>query len=256
MKDETHLNKLPLFISMFGTMILSLSVVYDYGFFTVLGTSFSEMPTTLSDQLRSSLTWIPSTVIAFFAVLIIELFNRRIEQGMSEEELIKSSPTPKFTAWFRKSPLYGIIAVAFMPPLALFFNIVLPFEAWSFTFIIFWFLFHNFLFGHENIIQQTSKEFYMITRWVPVILIFIAFNGAIAANKIKAGAGNTYVLELKKTIITATLVRTFDKHYLLWNKDLQAISLVNVDQIIKLYPVKQQKPSNKNEQTSTNPRVD
>jgi len=38
-------------------------------------------------------------------------------------------------------------------------------------------------------------------------------------------------------------VRTFDKYYLLWNKDKQDIFLIRADKVIMLYPVKiQQKP--------------
>ena len=243
MSDETKLGKLPLLISIFGTMILSLSIVYDYGFFITLGTSFSEMPTTLSDQLRSSLTWIPSVFIGFFVVFTLELFFRRMEHGMTEQELIESSPNPKFTARFRKSPRYLIIVIALFPLLTLFFDITVPLSVWVLTVIVFWFLLHDFLFGHESIIKQTSKEFYTLTRWAPAILIFIAFQGAIAAERIKKGGGNTYVLKLENTEIKSTLVRTFDKYYLLWNKDKQDIFLIRADKVIMLYPVKiQQKP--------------
>ena len=86
--SELRLEKLPALISVFAAFILGLSVVYDYGFFYILGTGFSEMPTTISDHLRSSLTWIPETIIVILAVVAIEMFNRRIEQGKTEEEII------------------------------------------------------------------------------------------------------------------------------------------------------------------------
>ena len=245
MKHETLLNKLPSLISIFGALILSLSIVYDYGFFTTLGSSFSEMPTTLSDQLRSSLTWIPTTLTAVLSVFVLELFNRRIEQGMTEEEIIQSSPTPKFTAWFRNSPKYLIIALALSVPFALFFDIVLPIQAWQFSLIIIWFLLHNLLFGHERIVQRTSREFRTLIRWVPAILLFIAFQGAITANNIKAGSGAEYVFKLEKTEIVGTLVRTFDKYYLLWNKDKEKIVLLSANKVVQFYPKSLKEKSNK-----------
>ena len=96
--SELRLEKLPALISVFAAFILGLSVVYDYGFFYILGTGFSEMPTTISDHLRSSLTWIPETIIVILAVVAIEMFNRRIEQGKTEEEIIQSSKEPKLLA--------------------------------------------------------------------------------------------------------------------------------------------------------------
>lgn len=159
--SELRLDKLPTLISVFAAFIVSLSVVYDYGFFYILGTSFSEMPTTLSDHLRSSLTWIPSTTILLFVVVVFEMLTRRIEQGMTEEEIIQSSPTPKFTAWFRDSPKYPAIVLALLLPLTLWLNPDLSkqLQLWQFSLIIIWFFVHPFLFGHERIIQRTSKEF-------------------------------------------------------------------------------------------------
>lgn len=226
--SELRLEKLPTLISVFAAFILGLSVVYDYGFFYILGTGFSEMPTTISDHLRSSLTWIPETIIVIFAVVAFEMFNRRIEQGKTEEEIIQSSPMPKFIAWFRASPKYLIIALALLPPLTLWLDLDLSIQLWHwpFSLIIIWFVLHSFLFGHERIIQRTSREFYSASKWLPPILIFFTFNGAIAASNIKAGSGTKYVLKLEGTEIIGTLARSFDKYYLIWEKDKESILLV------------------------------
>lgn len=247
--SDLRLEKLPALISVFAAFILGLSVVYDYGFFYILGTGFSEMPTTISDHLRSSLTWIPETIIVISAVVAFEMFNRRIEQGKTEEEIIQSSPMPKFIAWFRASPKYLIIGLALLPPLTLWLDLDLSIQLWHwpFSLIIIWFVLHSFLFGHERIIQRTSKEFLLASKWLPPILIFFAFNGAIAASNIKAGSGTKYVLKLDERDIIGTLVRSFDKYYLIWNKDKDGILLVNTSKVSQLYPAPTTEEPNKNE---------
>jgi len=117
------INKLPSLISVFGVLILSLSIVYDYGYFWVFGISFSELPTTFTDHMRSSLVWTPYAFMMIFVVFINELFQRRLEQGYTEEEIIVNSPNPKFTAWFRSSPMYLIAIIALFIPIIFFFDI-------------------------------------------------------------------------------------------------------------------------------------
>ncbi len=234
MKRQTLLKQFPKFISAFGASVLSLSVVYDYGFFKILGTSFSEIPTTLSDHLRSSLTWIPETTTTFFAVFILELFIRRVEQGMTEEELIQSSSAPKFITWFRRSPKYLVTVFVLTSAFALFQNIDLPIQAWQLSAVFAWLMLHSFLFGHERIRQRTSEEFRIGMRWIPAVLIFFAFNGAIAAEKIRGGDGTQYVFDLEETKIVGTLVRTFEKHYLIWDKE--QIKLLSASKVAQFYP--------------------
>ncbi|WP_157234679.1 hypothetical protein WKI13_09145 [Teredinibacter turnerae] len=244
MNNDSFLSKLPILISVFGALVLILSIAYDYGYFMVFGVGFSEIPTTLSDHLRSSLTWIPNTLLVAFGVVALELFNRRVEQGMTEEEIIQTSPTPKFTAWFRDSPKYPIIALAVFAPFSFIFNIDLPLQAWQFSLIIIWFIFHNFLFSHERVLERTSKEFYLFSRWVPAILIFVVFSGAVAANNIKEGGGQKFVFELEKDKFEGALVRAFEKYYLIWGES-KNIKLISSGKVISLYPAYIEIESNK-----------
>lgn len=249
LNNESFLSKLPAFISVFGALILIFSIAYDYGYFMVFGVGFSEMPTTLSDHLRSSLTWIPNTLIVVFGVVALELFNSRVEQGMTEEEVKQTSSTPKCTAWFRDSPKYPVIALAVFVPFTLILNIDLPLQAWQFSLIIIWFIFHNFLFSHERVLERTSKEFYLFSRWVPAIFIFVVFNGAVAANNIKEGNGKKFVFELEESKVEYTLVRAFEKYYLVWEES-KNIKLISSGKVISLYPVNIETESNKKIQST------
>lgn len=239
MKNESTLSKLPALISVFGALILSLSIAYDYGYFMVLGISFSELPTTISDHLRGSLTWIPNTLVIIFAVIAAELFFRRLEQGMTEEEIIQSSSTPEATARFRGSVKYAIIIITllmiFKFILSIIYNIEFSYEEQHITSIIIWFLFHNFLFSHWRLVERTPKDFYLYSRWVPAILIFGIFSGMISADGIKEGGGTKYVFELEESEIEGTLVRAFEKYYLIWLDN--NIKLISSGKVVSLYPI-------------------
>ena len=230
------LKNLPRMIGVSGALILILSVAYDYGFFYALGTSFLEMPTTLSDHLRSSLNFIPYAIIILFPAFVIEMLTRRVEQGMTEEEIIKTSSSPEFVARFRYSPMYGLVFLALLFPLALFFNFDVPISSLLLLFIILWFAFNGFLFGHSRIRRRTSKEFILVSMLTPPILAWCAFHGFTDANEIKEGGGPQYVLVLEKKQLVGTLARSFDKYYLIWDKHQKGIMLVSTEKVVRLYP--------------------
>lgn len=237
LEKESILGKLPALISVFGALIFSLSVVYDYGYFLVFGVTFSEIPTTLSDHLRSSLAWIPSAVFIVFGIFMLELFNRRVEGGMTEDEIIESSPIPKFTAYFRRSPVYLMFGIAFAAPVAFVLNLDVSLQSWQFCLIISWFLFHNFVFSNKRIMSLTSEAFYFLSRWIPAVLILFLFNGAISADNIKKGGGSNYTFEVGERKVEGVLIRVFEKHYLIWLEKDRKIQFISAGEVGSFYPI-------------------
>ena len=75
-------------MAVIASFSLIVSVFYDWGFISALGLRFSEIPTSVSDHVRSWLVWLPKVVIGVIGVLVFELLNRRIEKGMTEEEIV------------------------------------------------------------------------------------------------------------------------------------------------------------------------
>lgn len=109
-KLSDKLDILVKFAGLCGSASILVSIIYDWGFYHALGLSFSEVPTTLADHARSSLEWLPLISSVIFVVIVWNLTMSRIERGMTEEELIKTSPVPKLTIFIRISPY---IAMAF-----------------------------------------------------------------------------------------------------------------------------------------------
>lgn len=93
--------------------LLVLSTAYDFSFFYALGLSFEDVPTTLADHMRSAIVWAPRVAIYVMCFVMYEMFMRKMEQGLSEEELIQQSKNPKFTRAFRRGPqvLFAVLAI-------------------------------------------------------------------------------------------------------------------------------------------------
>jgi hypothetical protein len=90
-------------VAAIASLLLVVSVFFDYSFLLAIGLSFDEIPSSLSEHVRSAILWAPKLLLTALALFMYELFLRRVEGGKSEEELIASSPTPRFTRVFRKS---------------------------------------------------------------------------------------------------------------------------------------------------------
>ncbi|MCU7917267.1 MAG: hypothetical protein KZQ95_02780 [Candidatus Thiodiazotropha sp. (ex Epidulcina cf. delphinae)] len=206
-------------LSIFTASAIVLSVTYDFGYLLFVGVSLSEVPTTLADHVRSSLVWLPYLLIAMFIVFIYELINTRIEGGLTEEEIVQSSPFPRFTYWFRRSPLYLWAALALLPStLFLFKDIVVPLKYWAISTPCVWLILHSWFFGHARIQKRTTEEFYTLSKWVPGVMMIVFFFGAISAeSSVKNERQHTF--ELQNETVSGVLLRSYDKYFLLWKKD-------------------------------------
>lgn len=91
------------------------SFIYDWGFFSALGISFASAPTSISDHLRTGLLWASRLIPGILIVLVLDLLTRRIDRGLTKEEIISASPDPerarKKMNWPRKVLQYACLAM-------------------------------------------------------------------------------------------------------------------------------------------------
>lgn len=63
-----HLGK---YLGVVSAVLLTLSVLYDYFYLKALGLSFSDVPTTITDHLRSAIIWMPALgIFTFFGFIL------------------------------------------------------------------------------------------------------------------------------------------------------------------------------------------
>lgn len=111
------------YAGIFTTLAVCLSVTHEYAYFSIIGSKFGHMLTT-RDYLSIVVEWAPATFIGFIVGIVAAILLRRVERGMTEDELISTAPYPKFTKYFRKSsdwallagvPVISVLAVIFGP---------------------------------------------------------------------------------------------------------------------------------------------
>jgi hypothetical protein len=160
-----------------ASLALLLSIVYDYGYFESLGITFSDVPSSISDHLRTGLIWFPALFFAVVGATIFELITVRIERGMSEDEIITSSPVPEKTKRFRERLIKllpwiaGCIIVSYILA-GDYFVSGLPY-----AFCLIWFRVAPWLSNHPRIFQRRPRYLRAAIFWIPALFIFLLGKG-------------------------------------------------------------------------------
>lgn len=212
------------------------SVVYDYGYFKALGLTFSDVPSSISDHLRSTLLWFPIMLFGVGGATIFELITRRIERGMTEEEIIQSSSDPEKTRKFRESP------TKFMPYVGGL--IIISYFLWGdfiiggipFALTILWFYIGMWLNNHPIILQRRSFHLKMAIIFIPALLIYLGSWGY-AEGKQLLLKNQFQTIKLKHDAhgqISAVIVRFYDKGVLFKNAKNDEITYIKWDDISKI----------------------
>lgn len=229
---------LPNMIAVLATVSLGLSITYDWAYLHWLGISFAELPTTLSDHARSALVWMPSVGVALFGMLIFELITRRIEQGMTEKELIETSKNPRFTKFFRESPFIAGEVLSAVGIVTYLLWAAIPVEAFLFCSIIFWFAASRWIFGHRRIQERTTPIFRIGVAIIPAIAIYFVYHGMSAAKADLGSSGpekiRTFNFKGDGKAVEAKILRSFENVALLWipnDKKIRIVSLGELESI-------------------------
>ena len=224
-----------------------LSVVYDWGFYSALNISFAEAPTALSDHIHSWLVWLPKVIVAIIGFAAFEMLNRRIERGMTEKELIASSPLPRFTRVVRASPytfmgLFGIFGLIGW----ILFGSHLVQPGWLYlSMILVWFMFSGWVFSEPTLFARHSKVF-LCFYWIPPVIFFVFYMGQSDANKQISLKDPNYRISSESINNSSPmsseiyLIRAFDNWILMQDRDRE-ISWTRLEEVKKLQPIKESK---------------
>jgi hypothetical protein len=217
--------KLPTWIDSLGKAVgviaaasLTTSIVYDWGFYYALDLSFSDLPTSLADHIRSTLVWAPVVACTAFLSMIYELLTRRIEGGMTEEEIIQGSPNPERTSRMRSRPykFMTILAVIIL------FSYILFGESFSsglpIALMLVWFSFSSWANRHPRILERRPPALSFMIHWIPPFIIWMAFAGYNdARSQIKQEQPRHIVClkEAPQAVLRTNVVRTFERGVLI-----------------------------------------
>lgn len=214
---------------------LIVSAFYDWGFFFSLGISFAEAPTTIDDHLRSWLVWLPKVSLIILGPLLVEMLTRRVEKGMTEEEIVASAPDPQRTEKSRERPLYFLVVVAVIGIISwlLFGGPLMHSAFWGG--VILWFAISYWIFSHPLVSQRHPKWFHSIFYWIPPILALSFYFGFSSTNSImKYDFEATHKLQLENVaadvrLMNVSILRHFERYLLARNQD--GIMWVKTDKV-------------------------
>lgn len=209
-------------IAIIAPISIVVSFVYDWGFFSALGISFQQAPTTLYDHVRSWLVWLPKVLVVAVILLTIEFFLRRIERGMTEDEITTSAPNPRRSRKFRNAPYIFLVWLGpCLVILWLLFGKIFR-DSLSLGLIISWFLFSAWIFRHPKLSRQYSKLFKLSFHWIiPIVYLVFSWGEWSADTQVfetripKEYRSYDRVILESSGIKKVSILRTFDKWILI-----------------------------------------
>ena len=196
-----------------ATTSLLASLVYDWGFFSALSLSFLEIPSSLSDHVRSTLLWFPKVFASFGGLFVFELLTRRIEKGMTEDEIVRSSPNPECMRRFRAGPSlrlitcisFSVVAVCILAGSVLL-------HALPFALCGIWLRFSVWAQSAPLIRARRPVAVRLAVHFVPLVIIFLYFSGYTEAVRLyERPAQPAKLTNASSTSETITLLRLLDK---------------------------------------------
>ncbi len=210
---------------------LALSFLWDWAFFRACGLNFSQIPMSIEDHTQGVLIWaIPSIITGGSLYFIGAQLTARLQQGLTEEEIVKSSPNPSRAAARRRRPwIFTLAMCVLVTVLYVLFGDLFFAGAWSVGIPGTWIVVANWLNGHRRIIQRRSAIVRVLVVGAPVILWYVFATAYLSARSLLGDSNpkqTIYLSGSSKSMIPATVLRTLQRGVLVEDKDTQHISFI------------------------------
>lgn len=92
---DKHLDRLSKTVGIGAALAFVFSVVYDWAYLEALGLSFSAVPTSISDHVRTGLLWLPLVCTMLFVSYVIEFMTLPRDEGKTQTVPTGASKTAK-----------------------------------------------------------------------------------------------------------------------------------------------------------------
>lgn len=225
-------------VALAGTGCLLLSVIYDWGFIRAVGLSFPTLPTSLSDHLRGALNWLPGTLAYIGIAAVFELVSRRIEGGLTEEELLAGSKRPAALRRFRDSP-HKFIGALMVMIIILWVMLGDSFrDGLSLAVPVAWLDFSALVISHKKIRERTSRSLLLGFAFLPATVASVYLLGdsaGHAALKDVDAPGVTLVTEAADAKRDLVLVRVFERVAIV-RDGRNTVSVIRTPDILRIEP--------------------
>jgi hypothetical protein len=229
-----YIESIPSLLGITSAMALIASVIYDWGYLKYLGVTFSEVPTTLSDHLRSTILWAPWGGLLVLAGLGIEAITRYLEERL---ERTPSNPSNKLDSVFQKVPYYVFLLFTIGVFLLAILGAKIPLAVWQLSLTIFWLVLSSSNYVQRKLLGSFPIIFRSSIKFVPAVIIFLGFYGAITAEADQESNSKCYRIYLNsetQNYIEAKHVRNFEKAILVTRRDMKIYEIISLDHINRI----------------------
>ena len=199
---------------------LVVSIFFDFGFFSALGLSFVDTPTSIGDHFRTGIIWFPIIVLLFIGYLAVEFQIQRVEKGLTEQEIVDGAKNPEKTRRFRAGP-YRLVVV-FAPVIVVFYLLIGDVQAGLVPAAasITWMIFSAWCNSSPLILLRRPKVVRDAFIFGPIIVIVAYFSGYNKA--IEQALTKPELIEVESddgTTSTFRSLRAFENGFLVINQD-------------------------------------
>ena len=210
------------------------SFFYDWGFLGVLGFSFSEAPTSITDHIRTGLVWLPTAIVIIVLFFAFEIVSIRREAGRTGEGTNISSPGPLQSRLFLTSMFcLGIIAGGLF---SLFRVSNIP-EMPYFVFAICWLVFAIWVIRHPGISKRYSGlSKFLFLFWPLIPIIFLQLGQGDARFRLESAPPNHRIHLSENTrpsVMDTVIIRAFENWLLVRGKQGQ-VEWIKMDKIYRI----------------------
>lgn len=181
-------------LALVAATLLIMSVWYDYSYLSAVGLSFNEVPSLTAEHVRSALLWGPYMALMLLGAAMQELFLRRMENGLSEEEILaKSSPAMRR---FRESPPKVALASVALCTVASIFTSTD--YGWVYiAFIPCWIVLAISIVNHKRMGAGFTRTGRMLFGVLPMVIALIGWHGHNQGSKLLSGTTPSWELTIR-----------------------------------------------------------
>ncbi len=196
------------------------------------------MPTSIADHVRSGLLWLPPFLLGILSFVVWEMVTRRIEGGLTEDEIIGSSPNPKLTRIFRASPYLVFLGVGVLVIIGYVLIGDPFFPGVPFALFIAWSAIAAWILSHPRIQQRHPPWQRWLAYLIPLFVLVTGSGGWMDAKiDVQLRDRPTHQMRLADSdegVIPVAVLRTFERGVLLKRFDPDTLTFVTWRSVLEL----------------------
>jgi len=186
-------------------MAFCASVLHLYGL--TIATSFPIFSfLSLSDYLSYSIRILVPVIAAVSVGVVIELFTRRTERGLSESEIAERTKNPAKTIRMRRLPYILLTVMSLFPA---FINTIVflisrknhesLFGTYRYALPILWFVLAAWYKQEPRLVQNWSRIASILFLFIPALMLYSFFDGLYKGHRFNNGKAEKYYVNFQGT---------------------------------------------------------